>query len=65
MNKAYKLIISDYPKDLKILEEDDLLQSLIDNISYVNVELSAIRRRLDRIEEKACIKNSENDEVKF
>ncbi|MCD7892952.1 MAG: hypothetical protein LUG60_04540 [Erysipelotrichaceae bacterium] len=65
MNKAYKLIISDYPKELKILDEDDLLQSLIDNIGHVDVELSAIRRRLDRIEKEASIKNNENDEIKF
>lgn len=65
MNRAYKLIVTDYPKDLKILDEDDLLQSLIDTISKTNVELSCIDRRLARIEKEACIKNSENDEIKF
>lgn len=61
---VYRLIIDNSTDDVKILNEDEMNQNLLDSILKLRNQLNSIERRLESIERKIGIDN-DDIEIRF
>lgn len=61
---VYRLIIDNSTDDVKILNEDEMNQNLLDSILKLRNQLNSIERRLESIERKTGIDN-DDIEIRF
>lgn len=66
IHTVYRFIIDNSTDDVKILNEDELAQELLDSILKLRSQLNLIERRLKSIERKTGIDNDNDDiEIRF